>query len=83
MKRWAEGCHLIDYTTKRPDITLFIILALFYLFWTHVERGTYIGLGILGLVTNGFSESEVTKFGVLPVIQKYVRRFDAQRKISH
>ena len=46
-----------------------------YLLWTHIRWRSHICLSILRMVVYGFSETEVSEFWVLAVIQEYVRRF--------
>ena len=39
LKRWFESCQLVNDAPKRPNVALFIVLALVDLFRTHVVRG--------------------------------------------
>jgi hypothetical protein len=69
-KRWNKGKHLIQYTTKWPDITLRVIRHVSPYFWTCIIRST--SLSIWESFFDNLGNIEISKFGLHILIQEYV-----------
>lgn len=60
LKRRMQCCSLIDYTPKRPYITLVIVFAFINLLWRHVVRRTYVSVSELGFFIHHSSQAKIT-----------------------
>ena len=63
---------LVDYATKRPNVTFLIVFLIMNLFRRHVVRSTNVGEGKLRFLVHNSCETEVPQFNITIPVQENI-----------
>ena len=74
-ERRSQSGHLVGETTKRPDVTLLIILLLVDLLGAHVVGRSDVGLGVHRTIIQDSGQSKVSQLCILANVKEDVSWF--------
>lgn len=72
----SEGCYFVDEAPGRPNVRFFVVFAVAHLLGGHVVRSAHVGLRELRVLPHFSTQSEVSQFDVVVLVDENVGRFN-------